>query len=494
MHIKPGTILFFPIILLVFFSCNKDEMLTDSTARLLYSTDTVTFDTVFTTIGTVTKAFKVYNPHDKFIRISQVYLREGENSNFRISVDGMNGNEFHNVDIPPNDSIYIFIEATLDPVSSNLPLIVEDAVVFLSNGNQEAVILEAFGQDVHFYKNKTIDDEIWANDKPYLIYGNLTIEEGHTLQIQAGAKIYMHYESSLEVLGTLITKGTLEEPVVFEGDRFDFGYGESAGRWGAIYFDAESLGNKLEYTIIKNATAGIQAGYPNEDNLGPTLELINTQILNSSFAGISAFNAQIDAFNCVVADAQFYGIICFQGGKYNFFHSTFSINGSLSIAALDTIYSRRREGSAVVLLNFYTPYYTYDYNFNIVEKKIGNDLIEANFYNCIIYGNSDREFDTIDNTINSLNFYLDHCIIKSDSLDSINSDYINEIILNKDPLFLNDSTTEGKLNFQLKPLSPAKDMGDINVIGQHPILEYDYNGNSRISDGKPDLGAFEQIE
>lgn len=494
MQIKPGHILFFGILLLVLSACNQDEIITDSSARLSFSTDTITFDTVFTTVGTITKAFKVYNPHDKYFRISQIYLKEGSASNYRFSIDGMNGTEFFDLDIPPKDSVYIFVEATLDPVSGNLPLVVEDALIFLSNGNEDAIVLEAFGQNVHFYNYQTIEDEIWTNDKPYLIYGNLTVDKDFTLEIQEGVKIYMHSNSSLEVLGTLKTRGTLEEPVVFKGDRMDGGYGASAGRWGAVYFDLESSENQMEYTTIINATAGIQVGYPNEDNLGPDLELINVQVLNSSFAGIFAFNAKIDAYNCLIADANYFGFACFLGGTYNFYHSTFSINGALTVAVGDTVYRRVRDGSAVFLANYYYPYQTYDNNYVYLVKEIGNDLVEANFYNCIIYGNSTEEFDTVNNLINNLNYYLDHCIVRSDSLDSVNSSFINEIILNKDPLFLTDSATKGKLDFQLDKLSPAKDAGDMEIINQHPVLEFDYNGNSRISDGKPDLGAFEQTE
>ncbi len=495
MHSKLVKIILVPFILILYFACNQDEILTDSSAHLLFSTDTVTFDTVFTTIGTVTKVFKVYNQHNKYIRISQVYLREGNNSNFRISVDGINDGEFRNIDIPPDDSIYVFVEATLDPVSDNLPVVVEDAIVFLTNGNEDAIVLEAFGQDVHFFNNETIETENWINDKPYLIYGNLTIEKEHTLQIQHGVKVYLHYNSSIEVLGNLIAQGTLKEPVVFEGDRFDLGYGQSAGRWGTLFFDPESKGNKLEYTIVKNAVAGLQVGYPNEDNEGPALELINTQVLNSSFAGILAYNAQIDAYNCIVADAGYYGMVCFLGGKYNFYHSTFSINGAFSLGAGKfESYTRTSDGMAVVLLNFYSPYTTLDDNYNIVEKVIGADLIEANFFNCIIYGNSAREFDTIHNMINEFNYYMDHCLVKSNSLDTGNLANINRVFLNEDPRFITDSATLGILDFQLDTLSPAKDAGDMEIINQHPVLEYDYNGVSRTSDGKPDLGAFERIE
>lgn len=479
----------------VIISCSKDDIITDPSARLLYSTDTVTFDTVFTQVATVTKAFKIYNSNDQNIKISRAYLQKEEASNFRFSIDGINSIEYSNIEIAPHDSIYVFVEATLDPVGDNLPLVVEDAIIIQSNGNTEAIILEAFGQDVHLLSNQTLENETWENDKPYLIYGNLTIEKDHSLTIKEGVQVYFHYNSSFEVLGKLLVEGTLDEPVIFNGDRLDMGYDLSAGRWGAIYFDPESKGNRLEYALIKNAMVGIQAGYPNEDGEAPQIELINTQILNSSFAGIIAYGADITAYNTVIADSKFFGIAAFMGGKYNFYHSTISVNGAFTLqAGRFEVYERSGDGLAVALLNFFSPFYTLDDNYIVVERVVNNDLLEANFYNSIIYGNSSNEFDTIDNSINTFNFHLSHCIVKSDSLDIQSPDNLENVLVNEYPFFINDSTTMGILDFSLDTLSPAKDFGDPAIVSAHPELQYDYNGVDRLADGSPDLGPFERVE
>ncbi len=59
---------------------------------------------------------------------------------------------------------------------------------------------------------------------------------------------------------------------------------------------------------------------------------------------------------------------------------------------------------------------------------------------------------------------------------------------NDDPLFVD--YTEN--NYRLDTLSPAIDIGSMDIIDT-PELEIDIDGNSRISDDGPDLGAYEFI-
>ncbi len=48
---------------LFMLSCNKDDEIdNDPGIKLGFSQDTILFDTVFTTIGSATQTFKVYNP------------------------------------------------------------------------------------------------------------------------------------------------------------------------------------------------------------------------------------------------------------------------------------------------------------------------------------------------------------------------------------------------------------------------------------------------
>ena len=126
----------FPIILLIFtYSCKKGNIQHDGTATLQFSQDTIMFDTVFTSIGSITKQLMVYNNND-FDIYTNVELRENLEGNFRMNVDGEPGSKINNVFIGSNDSIFIFLEVTIDPTNTNTPYLVTDSIVFTTGNIQ----------------------------------------------------------------------------------------------------------------------------------------------------------------------------------------------------------------------------------------------------------------------------------------------------------------------------------------------------------------------
>ncbi len=80
--------LLFITICLSTYSCKKDEILTDPSAKLDFSVDTIMFDTVFTTIGTTTQALIIYNDNSQPLMISSVRLAGGNASPYRLNLDG----------------------------------------------------------------------------------------------------------------------------------------------------------------------------------------------------------------------------------------------------------------------------------------------------------------------------------------------------------------------------------------------------------------------
>ncbi|MFB0903643.1 MAG: hypothetical protein QMB11_04625 [Nonlabens sp.] len=82
------------IILVLISSCRNDFEFTSSTGSLKFSQDTIYLDTVFSTIGSSTRTFKVYNRSNDDIVIPRVALAQGTNSKYRISVDGVPGQVF----------------------------------------------------------------------------------------------------------------------------------------------------------------------------------------------------------------------------------------------------------------------------------------------------------------------------------------------------------------------------------------------------------------
>ncbi len=62
------------VILFSMTGCFKEEFDFGDDVTLRFSTDTITFDTVFTTVGSATRIFKVYNDRDKPIKVGKVFI------------------------------------------------------------------------------------------------------------------------------------------------------------------------------------------------------------------------------------------------------------------------------------------------------------------------------------------------------------------------------------------------------------------------------------
>ena len=484
------------ILLLLTLACKKDVLINDSASTITFSADTITFDTIITTLGSITRIFKVYNPHNSEINISSIYLAGGSSSDFRLNIDGVKATEVKNIRIPKKDSLFIFVEVTLDPVNQNLPLIVKDSVVFITNGKEQDVKLIAFGQDVHLIDGEIIETETWINDKPYFIYNSMGVDSNSILTIEEGVRVYLHNRSSIIVWGQINVKGTLENPVIFEGSRFDQGHRRSAGRWSSIILLPGSTGNKIENAVIKNPTTGIQVGHYFYDGITPELIIKNTIIQNSVAFGIIALNADIRAYNTIITDCGISAVALTMGGRYNFYHCTISNHG-----AYDGIKNeyKDREGPSVIITNYFD-YVTADSTYNTITKYNTHDLIEANFINSVITGERYSESEIVVKEYEKekfgFNFKFDHCIIKK-VMDSVPEKYPGYFSCCIDTVyagFINDDLRNGDHDFRPDTLSPVKDAGDPSVFATHSFLRYDIYGNRRDDDNAPDLGAIERKE
>jgi len=468
-----------PVLLVLVLSCEPQRSYEeDSAARLAFTTDTVFFDTVFTTIGTVTESFRIRNPHNKFVKIEEISLAGGDRSVFRINVDGVPGTRFKDVEIAPRDSMYVFVEATPDLNSSNDILRIQDSIVFLTNGNVQDVDLVAWGQDVHMITEGVIEgEETWLADKPYLIKDFLYVDTMALLRMEPGVTVHLHRDAIIYVDGSLQTEGSLEEPVRFLGDRLEEFYRDKPGQWGLIYLSENSRENRMAHTELIGGTLGVLISAPPESGKQPDLELKNCLINHMSSHGIYALNARIDAQNLVVGNCGGASSALIFGGHYTFNQCTYyndwiSFYGNRSLPAL-----------------FLADYFiTDDNNDGEFELITGGDFEQASFTNSIVYGNEPYELfiDSYDDR--QLNYRFDHCLLKinTDSLDYENDPLFTNIINNEQPLLVAVPDT-----FALDTLSPAMNAG---LVEHALLMPFDYEGISRLDDEAPDLGAYERVE
>ena len=445
-----------------FVSCRKDEKInTGPDVRLEFSTDTVIFDTVFTSIGSITKKLMVYNTYKEKINISSIRLSGGTSSLYKINIDGSPASVLSNVEIEPHDSIFIFVRVTIDPNNQNNPLVVSDSLIFETNGNIQKVNLVAWGQDAIFLNNHTIEQPtVWTSEKPYVIYGSLEVDTSQTLTIQEGTRVYFHKGSYLVVDhdATLTVNGTLNSPVSFLGDRLDPDYKDVPGQWAGIWLAAGSKGHRFTYAIIRNANTGIEMDSAVSTSQA-ALTLENTIIQNMLWNGIIAYDSYITAYNLVIANTGQSGLALFKGGNYSFRHMTIGNYWNWSVRTVPSLSIS-------------------NYHYDNSGNKIPVDLTNAYFGNCIIYGNANEEIETdlIDGA--AKNFRFDHCLLQT-NLNTSDPLLFSEVIKNEDPLFY--KPLEGKM--QIDTLSPAIDKGaDLGIAN-------DIEGNVRTN--APDLGAYE---
>ena len=235
-------------------SCKKDSFITNASARINISSDTLKYDTVFTTTGSVTKSFKIINENNQKIRLSKVKLMGGTASAYKMNIDGIATTETNDLVIEANDSIYVFVSVTINPNAANLAFIVTDSILISYNGNSRYVQLQAFGQNANFLRNRVITaNTVWTNNLPYVILGSLRVDTTASLTIQPGCRIYAHANAPCIIDGTLIINGTKTDSVIFTGDRLDPGYSNLPASWPGIYFRGNSKNNVLRFAVIKNA-------------------------------------------------------------------------------------------------------------------------------------------------------------------------------------------------------------------------------------------------
>ena len=449
------------ILLATLFSCKKTSFIDSPDALIRISEDTLHFDTVFTTTGSVTQSFKIFNLNDQKLRLSEVRLMGGASSPFALNLDGSPGTSFSNIEILPNDSVYAFVSVTINPNAANLPFIVRDSILISYNGNTEYLQLEAFGQNAHFLKGRRVTtDSTWTNDLPYVILDNITVDSNVTLTIQKGCRIYHHANAPFLVNGSLHVNGDSTDRVVFNGDRLDPVYSDLPGSWPGIFFNSSSTNNVLNYTSIKNGYQGIIT----EGSSAFTKVTLNQCIIDNIFdAGVLSTGSSIKATNCLVSNC---GVNLYleAGGNYSFTHCTVVSYGN-------------------VLLNHKNPVLYVSNR----DTTGGTFQLNAKFTNCIFYGDDGSVEDEIqvDNAIvNATDVIFANTLFKNQTVPG-NATFTGNVINNQPPEFEKIETGKLEFDFHLTAASPAVDSGQATAV------DIDLDGRPRAIGAAPDLGCYE---
>jgi len=475
------------ILLYIFSGCRKDSFIKDNSAKLEFSDDTLSFDTVFTTIGSATDGFLIYNNYNKNLLIDEISLGSGEQSYFRMNIDGTPAYRMQDVVIGPNDSIYVFIDVNIDPSAEALPFIIKDSVTFMTNGNFQDVKLLSWGQNAHFHRNDTIAGvQTWIDDLPHVIYGPVYIPESATLEIAQGVNIYCHPNGAILTKGSLHINGSLDSLVSFDGDRPEEYFADLPAQWLGIFLlrgENNVTQATIHYAVIDNALTGVSVGdllVPNQlydtgcptsaaaeiplcydAANAPSCTITHTVIKNAYAYGILAMSAVVEGYNNLIYACGIHNFAAIAGGIYQFNHCSFANYGSSDLS--------HRDPTLLAINTLVAD-----------EDTILMSNLELTLHNCIITGSLEDELYAYlggDNPLVSV--AVNHCLLRTTSPTNalFTSCVINPSLL--DSTFV--QPYEG--NYKLSALSKAIDAGENSEVTT------DILGNARIN--APDIGCYE---
>ncbi len=442
--------LFGAIIALISCQPEWEKVNYSSGVRLFFSNDTVNFDTLFSGMPSPTLRLKAYNPLPQSLIISEISL--AEKSPFRIVVNGVSSSKFINQRLLGKDSLLILI--SLVPPEGKGIYRISEKLLFVLNGQEQYVFLEAYGREGIFLRDSILCNQTWTPDLPFVITEDVLVDSLCTLTILEGCEIYLAPKSDFFVKGSLRVLGSAEHPVFFRQIRKDLPYQTLPGQWNGITFLPGSNNNLIRWAHIQNAVNGFYLGTPDNDTITDLL-VSHTIIQNMSRNGFQAYNSDLRLENCLVNNCIEGNALVLIGGNYYFIHCTFA---------------------------------NYGFNFSrdlpgfIVSNYLPGQSLDAPLFmeltNTIIWGSLSEELLFLPKTGIPFLLKTQNNLLKTQIKD-LNT---NQNILNKNPRFKNAKEQD----FSLDTLSPAKDKG--LPVG----IEIDLKGKKR--DSKPDIGAYERLE
>lgn len=444
-------------------SCIEDGFSTSPSDQPVFSVDTLKMGEIFTEQPSTTHRFIVHNPSSKGLSISRVSLSGPNASLFRLNVDGFSGREFSDVEIRANDSIFVFVEATLPANGREVPVEVDASLDFLTNGVSRSVVISAQGRDVTRMHAVTLTaDTRLAAGKPYQIFDSLVVAPGATLTIDPGAELLFHDGAYMAVRGTLKARGDKDREITFAGDRTgfvaaDISFDIMSRQWTGLFFTSTSRSNELSYAHVCNTWQGVTVDGSESDS-PVELTMVNSRLRNSGDRALTAVHADINAYGCEIAEAA-NGAVLLQGGKHVFNQCT-----------LANYYLFTALGGPILAFSHVSAE---------DDDESGRPYTTADIANTIIYG---LGTDLSHGDLTGTGIYLRRCLLKSAGSDDDN--FIN-CMWDTDPMF---RTVREDYYFDYRLMDDSPAIGAADPALTAPEAATDRYGLPRTS--APDLGAY----
>lgn len=467
------------LVAITFCACDDGDSFTTSPDKILtFSSDTVSLDTVFSTVPSSTRSFWAYNRSGDGLRCTSVRLEGGNQSGFRVNVDGVylspeQGYKANGIEVRDKDSIRVFVELTSPVGNTDSPKRLSDNIVFtLESGREQKVALDAWAWDATFVRNLSISrDTTLTSSKPLVVYGKITVEEGATLTVAPGTTLYFHGDAGIDVNGRMFCRGTSDMPVVLRGDRLDhmfdyLPYDRMSGQWQGVRIGQSSYDNEFEYTDIHSSFEGVTLD--SSDVARQTLTIKHSTIHNCQGNALKIVNSKATIENCQLTNA-LGNCLAVDGGDV-------TVNSS-TIAQFYPFDASR--GSALWFSGQTYP------------------LVRFTCSNSIITGYSDDELMggvPGKDSENAFNYDFANCIIRTPEVGEEDKPHFVDVIFED----VKDTVMYGIKHFvkidgdkQYYDFHLRKESAAIGAANPETSAKTDRDGRKR--DETPDIGAYEYV-
>ena len=496
----------------------EDIVTRDPGATLTTSADTIFFDTVFVSRGSLTKRFWVHNRNRKAVRIDEISLANATTSPtalFELTIDGRPGPARRDFELRGRDSLLVLVKVTIDPNAADTAFLVLDSVRLRANGTTRYVQLQAYGENARYYTAPTgflpvvACDTTWTDRRPIVLLKTTIVDSACVLTIAPGTRVYAAAGASLLVLGQLRcgALGVGVPAVTFRGLRRDdyydvrdprfaqlsaffAKYAFVPGQWGGLIFRPtrgphQTAVNELLNTVIRNPNVGVQIFNP-YFLPGSRLRIDGCVIRTAYDVGVYGVGAaqepggQVELNNTVIAHCGQRAVVGIGGGVWRLTHCTIEMS--------QTVFSRR-ETEAVAFNN----------GVELAPGVVRSSPTRLTIENSILWsglrdkeGNLQNELLLLRQGSNSDSSYTFRHNLLQTTFPRFNTDGVTygagtalTNVLNEDPRFANMSSR--LLNLRLDSLrSPARRLG---APLTPPVLT-DLPGNLRDA-ARPSAGSYE---
>lgn len=453
-------------------ACAEDDSFSTSRSDVLsFSVDTVKMDTTFSNVPTPTHSFWVYNHSGKALRCSSVRLENGNQTGYRVNVDGSylspeSGYQTQDVEIRKGDSVRVFVELTSPIQHADDPQLVADNLLFqLESGVQQKVNLKAYSWDAQLLTNLRVrENQTLQSRQPVVVYGGIRVDSLATLTIGAGTTLYFHENAGLQVYGTLKLQGSVGAEVVMRGDRIDhmfdyLPYDRTPGQWQGIELMPSSYGNEMTYADIHSAYHGVLVD--SSDVSRQKLLMQSSTVHNCQGYGVMVDSAKVQICNSQITNT-LQNPLYVHGGDVE-------VNGC-TIAQFYPFDARR-----ATAIGFSAP---------LPNLTVKNTLVTGYHDDEVVWSEpKDGEV---------FNFLFDHCVLRTEKMQTDDSLKFTHVIYED----LKDTTKFGEKHFKLFDTDNLKydfhlrkESAAVGVADPATSLPFDRNGMRRKEE--PSVGCYE---